>query len=196
MRWWLGLVLSAVAGFVDAVGWIAFGGVFVAFMSGNTTRLGVEAVRGDGVAAWQAAQPVLAFVAGAVAGAWARRAGGLAGLLAAEAALLAMAAAMVAASGAAVLPLALAMGMQNLARQAAGPAQLGGTFITGTLVGLAQALAAGEWRGAGAQAAAWLALLAGILAGALAMGAGAAPALAGVALLLLVLAGTAALLRG
>ncbi len=196
MRWVLGLALSAVAGFVDAVGWIAFGGVFVAFMSGNTTRLGVEAVRGDLPAAWHAAQPILAFIAGTVAGALLRRAGGLAGLMAAEAAALAVAAAVVAASGSAVLPLALAMGMQNLARLAVGPAQFGGTFITGTLVGLGQALAAGEWRGAGAQAAAWLALLAGILAGALAMAGGAAPALAGVALLLLVLAGTVALLRG
>lgn len=192
MRWALGLALSAVAGFVDAVGWIAFGGVFVAFMSGNTTRMGVEAVRGDLAAAWQAAQPILAFTAGAVLGAALRRRSGLAGLLAAEAAALAVAAALVAASAPAVLPLALAMGMQNLARQAAGPAQLGGTFITGTLVGLGQALASAEWRAAGAQGAAWLALVAGIVAGAIAMGAGAAPALAGVTLLMLILAATVA----
>lgn len=197
MRWMLGLALSAAAGFVDAVGWIAFGGVFVAFMSGNTTRMGVEVVRGDLMAAWQAAQPILAFTAGAVLGAVLRPRLGLAGLLAAEAALLALAAALVAAAAPAILPLAVAMGLQNLARHQVAGAQLGGTFITGTLVGLGQAIAAGEGRAIAAQAAGWLALAAGIVAGAVAMaGPGPAPALAGLAALLLLAAGTLAARRG
>jgi oxalate decarboxylase len=194
----LGLGLSAAAGFVDAVGWIAFSGVFVAFMSGNTTRLGVEAVRGNLGLVAPVALTILAFTAGAALGTVLRRLGGLPGLLAAEAALLAVSGAITASAGpAAILPLAVAMGMQNLARQPAGPAQLGGTFITGTLVGLGQAIATADWRAGGAQAAGWLALVAGIMAGAIAMGwVGAAPSLLGVALFLLLAAGTLALARG
>ncbi len=33
--------LSALAGFVDAIGFIKLGGYFVSFMSGNSTRLAV-----------------------------------------------------------------------------------------------------------------------------------------------------------
>lgn len=191
MRWMLGLALSLIAGFVDAVGWITFGGVFLAFMSGNTTRMGVEAMRGDGAAALQAGLPILAFLAGAVLGAILRRHAGLAALLATEAALLATAAALIASAGpwqGGGMPLAVAMGAQNLARQQAGPAVLGGTFITGTLVGLGQALADRAWAAAVAQASGWLALLAGILAGAAAMAvAGASPALAAAALALLLM---------
>ena len=33
--------LAALAGYVDAVGFIASGGLFVSFMSGNSTRLGI-----------------------------------------------------------------------------------------------------------------------------------------------------------
>jgi hypothetical protein len=33
--------LSATAGFVDAVGWLTSGGLFVSFMSGNVTKLGL-----------------------------------------------------------------------------------------------------------------------------------------------------------
>jgi uncharacterized membrane protein YoaK (UPF0700 family) len=44
------ICLSAIAGFVDAVGYMQSGGFFVSFMSGNTTRLGVG-VAGGTVAA-------------------------------------------------------------------------------------------------------------------------------------------------
>ena len=38
----LAIAFAALAGFVDAVGFVAAGGYFVSFMSGNTTRLGVD----------------------------------------------------------------------------------------------------------------------------------------------------------
>ena len=38
--------LSAIAGYVDAIGFLKLGGFFVSFMSGNSTRLGVGAATG------------------------------------------------------------------------------------------------------------------------------------------------------
>jgi len=43
--------LSALAGFVDATGFIGLGGFFVSFMSGNTTRLAVGLAQGTAAAA-------------------------------------------------------------------------------------------------------------------------------------------------
>ena len=42
------IVLSALAGFVDALGYLALGGFYVAFMSGNSTILGIAAGEGAG----------------------------------------------------------------------------------------------------------------------------------------------------
>ena len=68
--------ISALAGFVDAIGFVESGGFFVSFMTGNSTRLAV------GVAEWSyaglvAGVIILLFVAGVVAGSLvAARAGG------------------------------------------------------------------------------------------------------------------------
>ncbi len=177
----LGLLLSAVAGYVDAIGWLILGGTFVAFMSGNTTRLGIALAGGEPVTGW--ALVILGFLGGACAGALLRDAAGprlaLPLLLATESGLLALAAS----AGQEAALLAAAMGLQNLARQAVAGAQPGTTFVTGTLVSLGQALA-DALRGRpgpalAAQAATWGALLAGTVAGAAVAGwAGAGPALA------------------
>jgi len=37
----LGLVLTAMAGWVDAIGFLRLGGFYPSFMSGNTTQLGI-----------------------------------------------------------------------------------------------------------------------------------------------------------
>ena len=47
----LGLVLTAMAGWVDAIGFLRLGGFYPSFMSGNTTQLGVALSNGN----WQAA---------------------------------------------------------------------------------------------------------------------------------------------
>jgi uncharacterized membrane protein YoaK (UPF0700 family) len=56
--------VSALAGYLDAVGFIGSGGFFVSFMSGNSTRAGVGLAHG-GSPALIAAGLVGAFVSGA-----------------------------------------------------------------------------------------------------------------------------------
>jgi len=64
----LALALSAVGGFIDAIGYLNSGGFFLSFMSGNSTRLGV----GIGGVAWTAAtisgSIIATFVAGVAIG--------------------------------------------------------------------------------------------------------------------------------
>src|SRR4029077_4997805 len=40
--WLIGLALTAMAGCVDAIGYLRLGGLFPSFMSGNTTQLGIS----------------------------------------------------------------------------------------------------------------------------------------------------------
>src|SRR4051812_4213802 len=63
----LAALLSALAGYVDAIGFIELGGFFVSFMSGNSTRLAVELVGDRGRAALAGAL-VGCFVLGVMAG--------------------------------------------------------------------------------------------------------------------------------
>ena len=133
---------SALAGFVDAIAFIALGGFFVSFMSGNTTRLAVDLVSGTTAAA-AAAGLIATFVAGVVAGslvgrmcsAWRRSA-----VFALVAALLALAAGLSAAGGiaAAAVAMALAMGAENAVFETDGEVRIGLTYMTGTLVKLGQ----------------------------------------------------------
>src|SRR5271154_5572159 len=43
----LACALSALAGYVDAIGFLHLGGLFVSFMSGNSTRMGVSLAEGQ-----------------------------------------------------------------------------------------------------------------------------------------------------
>ncbi|PLK25336.1 DUF1275 domain-containing protein [Porphyrobacter sp. TH134] len=142
----LALGLAGLAGLVDATGFVVAGGYFTSFMSGNTTRMGVEL----------AARPVLAFaplgliacfLAGVIAGAIIGRRfrgqrkrvllGLVAALLGAGAGLLA--------AGWPVPFLALsaaAMGLANNVFARDGEVTVGVTYMTGALVRLGQGIAA------------------------------------------------------
>lgn len=137
--------LSALAGYVDAIGFIKLGGFFISFMSGNSTRLAVGLAQGS-AKALLAAGLVVTFVTGVVAGSLVgkvannhrRRA-----VLILVATLLAAAGALgsLGAPSAAIVAMALAMGAENAVFEQDGEIHIGLTYMTGTLVKLGQRLA-------------------------------------------------------
>lgn len=169
------IVLTAMAGWVDAVGYLQFAGLFVSFMSGNSTTLSVEAVGGR----WpEAAQPILAIAAFVLGSFLGTLLADLAGRWRMPAVLLAEALLVAAAAAApdpapAIAALAAAMGAQNAALRHVGGASVGLTYVTGALAKLGQALA-GMVRGRtrrwdlATHGALWLALALGAVGGAVA----------------------------
>ena len=166
---------SALAGFVDAIAFIALGGFFVSFMSGNTTRLAVDLAAGTTAAA-SAAGLVATFVVGVMVGSLIGRLFGShrrAAVFVAVALLLALAAGL---SGAgamtvAAVAMALAMGAENAVFETDGEVRIGLTYMTGTLVKLGQrlttAVLGGDRLGWVPYLLLWLGLAAGGFAGAL-----------------------------
>ena len=65
----LACALSALAGYVDGIGFMHLGGLFVSFMSGNSTRMGVSLAEGHWHDAAQALGLIALFVIGAAAAA-------------------------------------------------------------------------------------------------------------------------------
>ena len=64
----LACALSALAGYVDGIGYLHLGGLFVSFMSGNSTRLGVSLAAGHWSNATEAIGLIALFVVGAAGG--------------------------------------------------------------------------------------------------------------------------------
>lgn len=172
----LAAALSAVAGFVDAVGFLLTGGFFVSFMSGNTTRMAVGLAQSTHPALVAGALIGL-FVTGVFAGTVLGRLSGAVrrpAVLAAVTLLLA-AAALCHALGAtalAVALLALAMGAENTVLTEEGEAPVGVTYMTGALVKLGKRLAlipfGGDRWAWVPMLLLWMGLLTGALLGALA----------------------------
>lgn len=164
------IALAAMAGFVDAVGFLSADGYFVSFMSGNTTRLGVAL----GTAPTMALMPLVliaGFVIGVTLGALAsRRAGPLRkpAVVGLVAMLLLMAASGRALGSPALMltGMVMAMGALNNTFQRGGEVAVGLTYMTGALVKLGQGIAnalSGQPNGAWQS---WATLWSGLLAGA------------------------------
>ncbi len=142
----LAVALAALAGFVDALAYTSFGGFFASFMSGNTTRLGVElgsGMVGNGVMALALimcfiAGVILATVVGRAWEKWRQPA-----ILALVTALLIAAAglAMVYPGAQVLLLLAAAMGAENGMFERDGEVTIGVTYMTGSIVRIGQKLA-------------------------------------------------------
>jgi uncharacterized membrane protein YoaK (UPF0700 family) len=143
----LACALSAMAGYVDGIGFLHLGGLFVSFMSGNSTRLGVSLAQANWSSAAEAIGLILLFVMGAACGSLivlGRGANRQPWVLLVEAMLLALAALCYAfgVSNVAVAAMVLAMGLENAVFQIDGGAGLGLTYITGALVKVGQLVAA------------------------------------------------------
>ncbi|SFG35090.1 YoaK family protein [Methylobacterium gossipiicola] len=177
-----GLILTALAGYVDALGFIRLGGLYTSFMSGNTTQFAVALGHDQLHHALLPGLLILCFILGCVCGAafsaltparWSTPV-----VLGFETAVIAAAfEAAVAApdSGLASLMLALAMGAQNAVLSHVQGFRAGTTFVTGALFSFGQKLALAlarrgarsAWVGDGVV---WLALLVGSFAGTVAYG--------------------------
>jgi len=166
----LAVAAAALAGYVDAAGFLSADRYFVSFMSGNTTRLGVDLVTTPGRAAIPALL-ISGFLLGVFGGAvLAVKAG-----VRRKAAVLVLVAMLLSAAATFshlgfVVPmlslLVLAMGALNNTFQRDGEVSVGLTYMTGALVRFAQGLAARAMGTGGAGWEGWLALWFGLALGA------------------------------
>ncbi len=168
----LAIALAGLAGFVDAAGFLAGNRYFVSFMSGNTTRLGVDLAQSPALA-WMPAWLIASFVIGVTGGALlAQRAGARRKpvVLALVALLLTLAAGfhVEQAALAMLTALAAAMGALNNTFQRGGEVSVGLTYMTGALVRMGQGLAARLTGSGGEGWSGWLLLWLGLALGALA----------------------------
>ncbi|MGI4744862.1 MAG: YoaK family protein [Janthinobacterium lividum] len=147
--------LAALAGYVDALGYLTLKGFFVSFMSGNSTRLSVGLAERSRLPVVTAGALIGLFVAGVIVGSIVSHVAGRPrrAVLALVAFLLALAALAASpwiqslASGWLAgdrLPIALmtlALGAENATIQRAGEVSIAVTYMTGTLVKMGQAFA-------------------------------------------------------
>lgn len=171
--------LAAVAGFVDAVGFLTLGGFFVSFMSGNSTRLAAGLAQGELVTVATAAALIVLFVVGvglgSAAGHYAggRRRPAVLGLVTALLVIAGLAVSIGADGRIGMAFATMAMGATNALFERDGEVSVGLTYMTGTLVKFGQRLVAsllrygerGAWR---PYLVHWLALVLGAIGGALA----------------------------
>jgi uncharacterized membrane protein YoaK (UPF0700 family) len=173
----LARALSALAGYVDGIGFLHLGGLFVSFMSGNSTRFGVSLAEGHWSDAAEAVGLIVLFVAGAAGGSLIVLGRGRyrqAWVLLAEATLLSAAALAytLGQSNLAIAAIVLAMGLENAVFETQVGASLGLTYVTGALVKVGQLAAAAltggpRWNWA-PNLLLWAALVAGVVCGTLA----------------------------
>lgn len=172
----LACALTALAGYVDGIGYLHLGGLFVSFMSGNSTRLGVSLAAGDWSNAGAALGLIVLFVIGAAGGSLvvqSRSRHRQPWLLLVETVLLTVSALSYALGWPviAVAAIVVAMGLENAMFQIEGGG-LGLTYITGALVKAGQLIAAALTGGARMawvpNVLLWAALVVGAVLGALA----------------------------
>ena len=143
----LAVSLALIAGYVDAYGIVALG-VYVSFMSGNTTQTGAQTGQGHFAAALPSALAIMFFVIGNFAGALLTHSGlrrSRPALLGAVAALLAVILGVTSLvslnAEVAIAVITLAMGMMNATLSQVGGQAVSLTFVTGDLVRIARHLA-------------------------------------------------------
>jgi uncharacterized membrane protein YoaK (UPF0700 family) len=178
------VALTFVTGVVDAASYLKFGHVFVANMTGNVVFLGFALAGAGGLSSAFSLAALGSFLAGAAVGGrlgartpnhrghLLRAASAFQLTLITVAVIVALAASEPLHTGvryALLIPMALAMGVQNAAAQRLGVPELTTTVLTRTLTGLASeaALARGPGSKLGRRAVAVAAMLSGALTGGL-----------------------------
>ena len=162
-------LLAGLAGTVDAIGYLHLSGLFISFMSGNTTQLAAALGQGHLGEASTIAELIALFVVGAAGGQVLAVVTGrthMTWVLIGVAILLTIAAALATAAE----PMVFAMGALNAAMRRAGSIPISLTFVTGVLVRFGQGLGdfltrritGGSWL---AQGAPWLGLIVGAMIG-------------------------------
>ena len=135
------ITLAGLSGWVDATGFLHWRGLFVSFMSGNTTTLGVLISAARWGEALTPARVLLAFVGGVAVG---ELVGG-SGVRQGRSLVLLLVAALLGAVGTVDLNLpffvALGMGVQSAAIHRVGSANFAVTYVTGTLVNVGRGIA-------------------------------------------------------
>ncbi|MBO1027553.1 DUF1275 domain-containing protein [Ochrobactrum sp. SD129] len=138
--------LTFLAGFFDIVGYVELNHLYVSFMSGNSTHLGMALSSFSGSSVLKILPIIATFVLGVFAGTWIADCSGervLSTVSTAETLVLIFACGF-AIFGYGYLSLvwvALAMGMQNSLHQTVSGADVGRGFITGSLFNFGQSLA-------------------------------------------------------
>ena len=167
-------LLAALAGAVDASGLSLLKDLFVSFMSGNTTSLGVALANADWPRVLLIAGIITAFVAGAIAGTVLAHAASRYHLPVVTLTVAGILAVPLVFPVAAVLAMTFAMGTLNAAIQQAGSVKVSLTFVTGALVKFGQGVGrllcgqTDDWTWL-QQAVPWTGLLAGAAVAALCM---------------------------
>ncbi|ABD04910.1 Protein of unknown function DUF1275 [Rhodopseudomonas palustris HaA2] len=175
----LALLMTSVAGFLDAVGFTHLAGLYVSFMSGNSTRLGIAIAQGDRQIFLPVALVIFSFVFGAFLGTLISEIVErfkCAAILAIEIGLLVSAIVLTryVEGYLGLLPVCAAMGMQNAAHETVAGVEIGKSFVTGFLFGLGKALAqlvhgGGSRPQALVYGASWVSFLGGVTLGCLAL---------------------------
>ncbi|HEX5280762.1 MAG TPA: YoaK family protein [Micropepsaceae bacterium] len=134
---WSGVFLTAVAGYVDAIGFLTLGHLFVSFMSGNSTQFAVNAVQEKWSDAMLAGTIVGLFVGGVIAGriiAILLKRRHTTAILGLEALLLVIALVNLMTGPISTVPLTIAMGLQNAVLPRTNEGKISVTYVTGSLV--------------------------------------------------------------
>lgn len=174
-------VLTVLAGFLDATAYAELNHLYVSFMSGNSTHLGLSLGASNFQGAIAVMMIVAAFVLGAALGSFLAdhfAAEPLRAILKVEVVLLGTAT-LLSLGGAthiALVVVTASMGLQNAMHQVVAGADVGKSFITGILFNLGRSLSQlfsrkGNMRQLAATAFSWVAFVSGATLGALAVGA-------------------------
>ncbi|MBV8845353.1 MAG: DUF1275 domain-containing protein, partial [Bryobacterales bacterium] len=147
----LAAALTCVGGYVDAIGYLSLGQVYVANMSGNSVSLGINSARLDWPQIWKHGWPILSYVVGLVMSrfivTWTKRNEAEFGASLAfglQAVLLMCFIALHSGAGGVFL-CACAMGIQAATLSRFGGFNVYTAFVTGTLVKMGDALVDAFW---------------------------------------------------